>query len=63
MKDTEFRSWLRQLWQANCTERDEFNEQPLSQQQYFGRYKHWLRREFRYQNQQVSQHQPKVDQK
>jgi hypothetical protein len=56
MKDTEFRSWLRQLWQANCTERDEFNELPLTQQEYFGRYKHWLRREFRYQNQQVSKH-------
>jgi hypothetical protein len=56
MKDTAFRSWLRQLWQASCTERDEFNELPLTQQQYFGRYKHWLRREFRFQNQQVSKH-------
>ena len=56
MKDTEFRSWLRQLWQANCTERDEFGEPILSMQSYFQRYKYWLKREFRFQNQQVSKH-------
>jgi uncharacterized radical SAM superfamily Fe-S cluster-containing enzyme len=54
MKDTAFRSWLRQLWMENCRERDEFNDLPYTQSEYFQRYKHWLRREFRYQNQQVS---------
>jgi len=54
IKDTEFRSWLRQLWMQNCTERDEFGEPILSMQTYFQRYKYWLKREFRFQNQQVS---------
>jgi hypothetical protein len=51
MKNTEFRSWLRQLWQENCRERDAFNERPLSQQEYFNKFKYWLKREFRHQNQ------------
>jgi hypothetical protein len=51
MKDTEFRAWLRQIWQANCQEREEFNELPLSQKEYFNTFKYWLKREFRYQNQ------------
>jgi uncharacterized radical SAM superfamily Fe-S cluster-containing enzyme len=54
MKDTAFRSWLRQLWMENCRERDEFNDLPYTQSEYFQRYKHWLRREFRFQNQQLS---------
>ena len=56
MKDTQFRSWLRQLWMQNCSERDEFGEPNLSMQTYFQRYKYWLKREFRFQNQQVSRH-------
>jgi hypothetical protein len=51
MKDTAFRTWLRQLWMENCRERDEFNERPLSQQEYFNKFKYWLKREFRFQNQ------------
>jgi hypothetical protein len=54
IKDTEFRSWLRQLWMQNCAERDEFGEPNLPMQTYFQRYKYWLKREFRFQNQQVS---------
>jgi hypothetical protein len=54
MKNTEFRSWLRQLWMENCAERDEFGEPILSMQTYFQRYKYWLKREFRFQNQQIS---------
>ena len=54
MKDTAFRAWLRHLWQENCIERDEFNELPLTQQEYFNTFKYWLKREFRYQNQRLS---------
>jgi hypothetical protein len=56
VKDTAFRSWLRQLWMQNCVERDEFNEPNLSMQSYFQRYKYWLKREFRFQNQQFRKH-------
>jgi hypothetical protein len=54
MKDTAFRTWLRQLWMENCRERDEFNDLLYTQSEYFQRYKHSLRREFRFQNQQLS---------
>ena len=56
MKDTAFRAWLRQLWQENCIEREGFNQLPLTQQEYFNTFKYWLKREFRFQNQQVSKH-------
>ena len=51
MKDTAFRSWLRQLWQENCVEREEFNERPYTQKEYFKTFRYWLKREFRHQNQ------------
>ena len=51
MKNTEFRNWLRQIWLDNCQERSELNEPNLSMQTYFQRYKYWLKREFRFQNQ------------
>ena len=54
MKTTEFRNWLRQIWQENCRERDEFGEPSLPMQAYFQRYKYWLKREFRFQNQRLS---------
>jgi hypothetical protein len=55
-KNTEFRHWLRNIWLDNCAEHDEFGELPYTMSEYFQRYKHWLRREFRHQKQQVSAH-------
>jgi hypothetical protein len=48
-KTTDFRAWLRQIWLENCGERDQYNELPLSQEEYFQKYKYWLKREFKYQ--------------
>ena len=54
MKDTVFRAWLRQFWMENCRERDAFGEPSLPMHTYFQRYKYWLKREFRFQNQRLS---------
>ena len=51
---SKFRAWVYQVWQDNCTERDAFHELPYSQQEYWARYKYWLKREFRFQNQRLS---------
>jgi hypothetical protein len=50
-----FRNWLHELWLQNCDEHREFGELPYSQQEYFQRYKWWLKREFCHQKQQLSQ--------
>ena len=44
-----FRIWLENLWRDNCAEHDEFNEPRYTLQEYFAKYKWWLRREYRYQ--------------
>jgi hypothetical protein len=48
--DTPFRSWLRQIWLENCREHDEFNELPYTLQEYWTKYKYWLKREFKHQH-------------
>jgi hypothetical protein len=49
MKETPFRSWLRILWAANAAERADFGFDPITLQEYFKRYKYWLKREYRHQ--------------
>jgi Na+-transporting NADH:ubiquinone oxidoreductase subunit NqrF len=49
---SEFRSWLRNIWLDNCDEHDLWNEPHDSMEVYFKKYKYWLKREFRYQQQQ-----------
>ena len=44
-----FSAWLENLWRENCSEHDDYNEPRYSLQEYFAKYKWWLRREYRYQ--------------
>ena len=50
-----FRAWVYQIWQDNCREHEEFNELPYTQQEYWNRYKYWLKREFRYKKSLINQ--------
>ena len=50
MPDSNFRNWLRIIWQENCREQEEHNELPYTLQEYWQRYRWWLRREYRFQN-------------
>jgi hypothetical protein len=54
MKETPFRSWLRIIWTANAEERADFGFSPITLQEYFNRYKYWLKREYRYQQELVN---------
>lgn len=44
-----FRQWLEDLWRDNCDERAIFGQPPYTMQEYFRRYRWWLRREYQYQ--------------
>ena len=46
-----FRSWVQQQWYEHCNEFESwFKHQPeYSLQEYFNRYKYWLKREYRHQ--------------
>jgi hypothetical protein len=44
-----FRTWLQELWRDNCEENDGWGQPRLTLQEYFAKYKWWLRREYRYQ--------------
>lgn len=49
MKDfTEFRAWVHQLWVENCEDHFAHAEPRLGKQEYFQKYKYWLKREFRH---------------
>ena len=47
--NSEFRRWVEMIWRDNCQERYDWHEDQQTLQQYFARYKYWLRREYRYQ--------------
>jgi len=49
MKNSNFRTWLEELWRDNCDENDGWGQPRLTLQEYFGKYKWWLRREYRFQ--------------
>jgi hypothetical protein len=49
MKTTPFRLWLQNIWFDNKQERNEVGELPYSQEEYFQKYKYWLKREYRHQ--------------
>jgi hypothetical protein len=47
---TPFRNWVHLLWVDNCEERVLYCDgDKLSEQEYFQRFKWWLRREYRHQ--------------
>ena len=45
-----FRAWLQEMWFQHQTEREDWG-QPVNYnlQEYFAKYKYWLKREYRYQ--------------
>ena len=49
-KHTLFRKWLDNIWRDNCREHEEFGQLPYSLQEYWNRYKYWLKREYRHQH-------------
>jgi hypothetical protein len=48
-KTTPFRLWVNNLWFENRDEYDTFSQQGYSLEEYFNRYKYWLKREYQYQ--------------
>ena len=48
MKNSPFRVWLQNLWMENKDEHMEFDELPLPLEEYFERYKWWLKREYKF---------------
>jgi hypothetical protein len=50
MKHSNFRDWIKNIWNEHCEECSAWRETPLSEKDYFSRYKWWLRREYRHQN-------------
>lgn len=59
-KTTAFRLWLHQIWLDNCAEHDAFGELPYTKEEYWRRYKYWLRREYRYQQRQKPYQSPAI---
>lgn len=49
---SKFRLWLQNIWFDNCDEHDSFGELPFTMEEYFNRYKYWLKREFKFQQRQ-----------
>jgi hypothetical protein len=47
---TKFRQWVHTLYLDNCREREAFGDKPCRDtQEYFNKYKWWLKREYRHQ--------------
>jgi hypothetical protein len=49
MKESNFRRWVGELWRKNCEEYLTVSQTPYTMEEYWTRYKYWLKREFRYQ--------------
>ena len=46
---SDFRHWVRNVWLENTEEHLQFNELPYTMQEYWNKYKWWLKREYQYQ--------------
>lgn len=55
MKNSAFRNWVRIIWNENVEERQEYHELPYSIKEYWQRYKYWLKREYKFQQNQNGQ--------
>ena len=44
-----FRHWVNELWMENREERLLYGEEPATINQYWERYKYWLKREYKHQ--------------
>ena len=52
--ESQFRLWVRNIWFDNARERAEFKELPYTMEEYYQKYKWWLKREYRFQTKQKS---------
>ena len=53
-KESHFRSWVRNIWFDNAIERAEYKQLPYTMEEYYQKYKWWLKREYKFQNKQKS---------
>jgi hypothetical protein len=44
-----FRLWVQRIWYENCEEHRQVNEPLYTHEEYWAKYKYWLKREYRYQ--------------
>lgn len=44
-----FRRWVQELWYQNCEEHLTYGESPYKMQEYWNKYKYWLKREYQHQ--------------
>ncbi len=51
---SKFRYWVKNLWIENTEERRGYRELPYSIEEYWQRYKWWLKREYKFQTKQKS---------
>jgi len=49
MKNSAFRTWVRELWYANCDEHFEAKLPKYTHEEYFQKFKWWLKREYKHQ--------------
>lgn len=49
MKRSNFRRWVEEIWRENQSERKIWRDTPESLQEYVRKYRWWLKREYRYQ--------------
>ena len=52
MKNSPFRTWLQNIWMANADERSNMGFDRITLEEYFKRYKYWLKREYKHQQKQ-----------
>jgi len=48
MKNSRFRTWVRELWYENCEEHFQSDIPRYTHEEYFNNFKWWLKREFRH---------------
>lgn len=49
MKASAFRIWVQNIWMENTEEYLTMSQNPYTMEEYWARYKYWLKREYRYQ--------------
>jgi hypothetical protein len=49
MKHSEFRVWVENFWHENCIENRYWKDTEYTLEEYFQKYKYWLKREYRFQ--------------
>jgi hypothetical protein len=49
MKSSAFRIWVQNIWMENKEEYLTLSQLPYTMEEYWSRYKYWLKREYRYQ--------------